>query len=138
MRDISRLVFWSDASCSSGRHSLIHGFAITWRRSEETHWGPWEAEGYQCRGASLGSPDVEALGVAKALDKACQLVRETPGQFKAVSIYTDSASALGRVATEDIKSGEIASKAGILTGLGVTVSLHWCPGHSSVSTNLQL
>ena len=70
----------------------------------------------------------------KAVVKALELVRQMAGRIKAVAIYTDSTSALNNVGRSHHALGKIIiSKARLVTKLGATISLHWCPGHSKVS-----
>lgn len=76
---------------------------------------------------------MEVLAVMKAIDKACELVREMSGQLKAVAIYTDSTGAIHTAQNPKHPLGQhIIRKAHILTKSGPTLSLHWCPSHSNV------
>ena len=80
---------------------------------------------------------MEVLAIMKAVVKALDLVRQTPGQIKAVAIYADSTSALNTAQSPNHPLGQyIIKKARMLTQMGTTISLHWCPGHSGVSARL--
>jgi ribonuclease HI len=76
---------------------------------------------------------MESLAVIKALDKASELMRQSPSRFKSVAIYTDSQTALhyAKVAKTPI-GHHILKKARRVHQLGAQISLHWCPGHSRV------
>lgn len=87
----------------------------------------------------LNAGGMETLAVMKAVVKALELVRQTPGRIKAVAIYTDSTSTLMSVRHPRLPlSRLIIEKARMLTQLGPTISLHWCPGHSRVSAKFEL
>ena len=84
----------------------------------------------------LNSDGMETLAVMKAVVKALELVRQTPGRVKAVAVYTDSTSTLAGIRTPRTPLGRlIIEKARVLTQLGPEISLHWCPGHSKVSAS---
>ncbi|KAL5415340.1 hypothetical protein PMIN04_008598 [Paraphaeosphaeria minitans] len=139
--DTSRVVFWTDGSAATRGHfsKRTRGFAVAWRRSTSTGWGRWEAMGFQAQGELPDSDSMETLAVMKAIAKSYDLAHEMPGQLKAVAIYTDSTSAIHVAQNPKHPLGlHIIRKARMLTKLGLTLSLHWCPGHSGVSDILSL
>jgi len=133
-QDVTRLVLWTDGSAGC-RKNLNRGFAVAWRRTASTGWGRWECAGYKAIGELLDASGMESLAVVKALDKACELLRQSPGQFKSVAIYTDSQTALKCAELTKTSIGHhMLKKARLVRQRGAQLSLHWCPGHSKVGT----
>jgi ribonuclease HI len=136
--DVARLVLWTDGSAGC-RRNLNRGFAVAWRRTAATGWGRWECAGYKAIGELLDATGMESLAVIKALDKACELLRQSPGQFKSVAIYTDSQAALKCAELTKTSIGRhMLKKARLIRQRGALLSLHWCPGHSKVGTAQQV
>ncbi|KAF2706588.1 hypothetical protein K504DRAFT_458986 [Pleomassaria siparia CBS 279.74] len=131
-QDVGRLVLWTDASGT-------RGIGIVYRETLPggAGWSSWTMNGYVARGREVHNTDVEGLAVLKAIDLACEKVRAKPERWTAVSIYTDSLGFLQLVKRNPLRpqSESTIKKAMKLRRLGnnLTITLHWCPGHSRVS-----
>ncbi|KAF2120468.1 hypothetical protein BDV96DRAFT_641145 [Lophiotrema nucula] len=139
--DPSRLVLWTDASGARGGH----GFAVAYREASSSQsWAAWSVDGFSAHGALASVDQLESIAVIKACEIVIRRATASPGQYKSVSIYSDSLTFLKQVKhSQDRKNrgdyrlvDKVIRKATIVKKEHkIKISLHWVPGHSKVPGN---
>lgn len=132
--DPKRLVLWTDA----GGGSRSRGLAVCYRTAlaQSQRWSDWVSHGYVLQGRHIDIDDAECMAILKALEIAQRLVTEG-SPFEAITIYSDSMNTLDGLKNSNrrIMTDKLARYSSVLTEKGLSVSLHWVPGHSRVPGN---
>ena len=139
--DSSRHSFFVDAAVS--RDDDLTGLAIV-NKTRRPNWdSPWIVRGYRIEEA-LDQDTAETVAIWQALQIAfCEMLEAhaspITNPYGSVVIYSDSKTALQRIAGEKLGSTEIVreiyERSEEMKKMGVEVHLHWVPGHRNVHGN---
>lgn len=138
---LARHPYLVDAAVS--RNDGLTGLAVVSKTDRRNLASPWTARGYRVEQA-LDQDTAETVAIWRALQVVLTKALEDhgfPGKdpCSLAVIYSDSRSALRRIAKEELGSTEIVHRiheqSEALKKMGVNVHLHWVRGHRDVPGN---